>query len=68
LRCSSQPSSSYALRALNDREELIKVERRMAEFPLDPMVAKAVSVSEKYGMNFARGGGDHMALLRCYTE
>lgn len=38
----------YALGALNDRGELTKVGRRMAEFPLDPMMSKAVLASEKY--------------------
>jgi pre-mRNA-splicing factor ATP-dependent RNA helicase DHX16 len=92
----------YALGALNDRGELTKLGRRMAEFPLEPMLSKSVIASEKYKcvsevlstvsmlsigesvfyrpkekavhadtarMNFARGGGgDHMSLLRCYTE
>jgi len=92
----------YALGALNDRGELTKLGRRMAEFPLEPMLSKSVIASEKYEcvsevlstvsmlsigasvfyrpkekavhadtarMNFARGGGgDHIALLRCYTE
>eukprot|EP00804_Cyclotella_cryptica_P029443 CCRYP_011272-RB/>CCRYP_011272-RB protein AED:0.27 eAED:0.27 QI:368/1/1/1/1/1/11/21/1195 len=92
----------YALGALNDRGELTKMGRRMAEFPLDPMLSKTVIVSEKYKcvseilstvsmlsigtsvfyrpkekkvhadtarLNFARGGGgDHIALLRCYRE
>jgi pre-mRNA-splicing factor ATP-dependent RNA helicase DHX16 len=92
----------YALGALNDRGELTKLGRRMAEFPLDPMLSKTVIVSEKYKctseilstvamlslgasvfyrpkekavhadtarLNFARGGGgDHIALLRCYTD
>jgi pre-mRNA-splicing factor ATP-dependent RNA helicase DHX16 len=92
----------YALGALNDRGELTKLGRRMAEFPLDPMLSKAVIASEKYEcvsevlstvamlslgasvfyrpkekavhadtarLNFARGGGgDHIALLRCYSE
>lgn len=92
----------YALGALNDRGELTKMGRRMAEFPLDPMLSKAVIASEKYKctsevlstvamlslgasvfyrpkekavhadtarLNFARGGGgDHITLLRCYTE
>ena len=39
----------YALGALNDRGELTKLGRRMAEFPLDPMMSKAVIESEKYG-------------------
>lgn len=92
----------YALGALNDRGELTKLGRRMAEFPLDPMLSKTVLASEKYQctsevlstvamlslgaavfyrpkekavhadtarQNFARGGGgDHIALLRCYTD
>ena len=92
----------YALGALNDRGELTKLGRRMAEFPLDPMLSKTVIVSENYKctsevlsavsmlsigssvfyrpkekkvhadtarQNFARGGGgDHIALLRCYRE
>jgi pre-mRNA-splicing factor ATP-dependent RNA helicase DHX16 len=92
----------YALGALNDRGELTELGRRMAEFPLDPMLSKSVIASEKYKcvkevlstvsmlsigssvfyrpkekalhadtakMNFARGGcGDHISLLRCYSE
>ena len=92
----------YALGALNDRGELTKLGRKMAEFPVDPMMSKAVIMSEKHKcsvevltiasmlsvgssifyrpkdravhadnakMNFARGGGgDHIALLRCYNE
>eukprot|EP00597_Dinobryon_sp_UTEXLB2267_P004841 CAMPEP_0170077306 /NCGR_PEP_ID=MMETSP0019_2-20121128/14147_1 /TAXON_ID=98059 /ORGANISM="Dinobryon sp., Strain UTEXLB2267" /LENGTH=283 /DNA_ID=CAMNT_0010289551 /DNA_START=41 /DNA_END=892 /DNA_ORIENTATION=- len=92
----------YALGALNDRGELTKLGRRMAEFPLDPMMSKVLIASESYGcseeiltvvsmlsvgssvfyrpkdkavhadnakMNFARGGGgDHLALMRCYNE
>ncbi|KAL3939494.1 MAG: hypothetical protein SGBAC_005800 [Bacillariaceae sp.] len=92
----------YALGALNDHGELTKLGRRMAEFPLEPMLSKAVIVSEKYEcvsevlstvamlslgasvfyrpkdkvihadtarLNFARGGGgDHISLLRCYSE
>jgi pre-mRNA-splicing factor ATP-dependent RNA helicase DHX16 len=37
----------YALGALNDRGELTKMGRRMAEFPLDPMMSKAVLAAEK---------------------
>lgn len=92
----------YALGALNDRGELTKMGRRMAEFPLDPMMSKAVLASERYlctaevltivsmlsigssvfyrpkdraihadnaKQNFARGGGgDHGALLRCFSD
>ena len=92
----------YALGALNDRGELTKMGRRMAEFPLDPMMSKAVIVAEEYKctsevltvvsmlsvgasvfyrpkdkavhadnakLNFARGGGgDYIALMRCYNE
>eukprot|EP00775_Hariotina_reticulata_P008556 gene8556-8738_t len=38
----------YALGALNDRGELTKLGRRMAEFPLDPMLSKALLASETY--------------------
>ena len=38
----------YALGALNDRGELTKLGRRMAEFPVDPMLSKAIISSEKY--------------------
>nr|KYP55743.1 Putative pre-mRNA-splicing factor ATP-dependent RNA helicase DHX16 [Cajanus cajan] len=38
----------YALSALNKHGELTKVGRRMAEFPLDPMLSKMVVASEKY--------------------
>lgn len=92
----------YALGALNDRGELTKLGRRMAEFPLEPMLSKSVIASEQYNctsevlsavsmlslgasvffrpkekavhadtarLNFARGGGgDHIALMRCYSE
>jgi pre-mRNA-splicing factor ATP-dependent RNA helicase DHX16 len=92
----------YALGALNDLGELTKLGRRMAEFPLEPMLSKAVIASEKYEcvsevlstvsmlslgasvfyrpkekavhadtarLNFARGGGgDHISLLRCYSD
>ncbi|KAF1984409.1 putative ATP-dependent RNA helicase [Aulographum hederae CBS 113979] len=39
----------YALGALNDRAELTKIGRQMAEFPTDPMLAKAVLAADKYG-------------------
>uniref|UniRef100_A0A0D9WG40 RNA helicase n=1 Tax=Leersia perrieri TaxID=77586 RepID=A0A0D9WG40_9ORYZ len=39
----------FALGALNSRGELTKTGRRMAEFPLDPMLSKAIVASEKYG-------------------
>eukprot|EP00980_Cylindrotheca_fusiformis_P003759 scaffold834_cov123-Cylindrotheca_fusiformis.AAC.6 len=92
----------YALGALNGLGELTKLGRRMAEFPLEPMLSKSVIVSEKYKcvsevlstvamlslgasvfyrpkekavhadtarLNFARGGGgDHISLLRCYSD
>lgn len=38
----------YALGALNDRGELTKLGRRMAEFPVDPMLSKTIIESEKY--------------------
>lgn len=39
----------YALGSLNDRGELTKLGRRMAEFPCDPMLSKMILASEKYG-------------------
>ena len=39
----------YALGALNDRGELTKLGRRMAEFPVDPMMSKCILASEQYG-------------------
>lgn len=39
----------YALGALNALGELTKLGRRMAEFPLDPMMAKALLASEQFG-------------------
>jgi pre-mRNA-splicing factor ATP-dependent RNA helicase DHX16 len=38
----------YALGALNDKGELTKIGRQMAEFPTDPMLAKAILGSAKY--------------------
>ncbi|WFD03067.1 RNA helicase [Malassezia obtusa] len=38
----------YALGALNDRGELTKLGRRMAEFPVDPMMSKAILASEEH--------------------
>lgn len=35
----------YALGALNDEGELTKLGRRMAEFPLDPMLSKMLIAS-----------------------
>ncbi|KAK6920950.1 DEAD-box helicase, OB fold, partial [Dillenia turbinata] len=38
----------YALSALNKVGELTKAGRRMAEFPLDPMLSKMIVASDKY--------------------
>ena len=38
----------YALGALNSNGDLTKLGRRMAEFPLDPMLSKALLASETY--------------------
>ncbi|CAN6452456.1 unnamed protein product [Victoria cruziana] len=38
----------YALSALNNKGELTKTGRRMAEFPLDPMLSKMIVASDKY--------------------
>ena len=39
----------YALGALNDRGELTKTGRQMAEFPTDPMLAKSVLAADRHG-------------------
>lgn len=39
----------YALGALNDKGELTKLGRRMAEFPVDPQLSKSILASEGYG-------------------
>lgn len=52
----------YALGALNDKGELTKLGRRMAEFPVDPMLSKTIIASEEYActdevgiLHFSRG-------------
>jgi len=39
----------YALSGLNDRGELTKIGRKMAEFPTDPQMAKAIIASDQLG-------------------
>lgn len=39
----------YALGALNDKGELTRLGRRMAELPIDPMLSKMLFQAEKYG-------------------
>ena len=39
----------YALGALNDRGQLTKTGRRMAEFPVDPMLSRTILASEGFG-------------------
>ncbi|PRW59127.1 pre-mRNA-splicing factor ATP-dependent RNA helicase DHX16 isoform A [Chlorella sorokiniana] len=41
----------YALGALNDKGELTTLGRKMAEFPVDPMLAKMIIQSQKYGVS-----------------
>ncbi|GAB4815704.1 hypothetical protein N2152v2_002750 [Parachlorella kessleri] len=41
----------YALGALNDKGELTTMGRKMAEFPVDPMLAKMLIQSEKFGVS-----------------
>jgi pre-mRNA-splicing factor ATP-dependent RNA helicase DHX16 len=50
----------YALGALNDRGELTKLGRRMAEFPVDPMLSKTIIASEKYECTDEVRVADHM--------
>jgi pre-mRNA-splicing factor ATP-dependent RNA helicase DHX16 len=40
----------YALGALNDKGELTKIGRQMAEFPTDPMLAKTILAADRYGV------------------
>ena len=42
-------SSLYALGAFNDRGELTRTGRQMAEFPTEPMLARAVLAADKLG-------------------
>lgn len=39
----------YALGSLNDKGQLTKLGRKMAEFPSDPMLSRMILASEKYG-------------------
>lgn len=39
----------YALGALNHKGELTRLGRRMAEFPVDPQLSKAIIQSEAFG-------------------
>ncbi|KAH8195315.1 hypothetical protein TruAng_010508 [Truncatella angustata] len=39
----------FALQALNHKGEMTKVGRQMAEFPTEPMLAKAVLAADKFG-------------------
>ncbi|KXN74448.1 putative pre-mRNA-splicing factor ATP-dependent RNA helicase DHX16-like protein [Conidiobolus coronatus NRRL 28638] len=39
----------YALGALNNKGQLTKLGRQMAEFPLDPMMSKMIIASDQYG-------------------
>ena len=43
----------YALGALNDKGELTKLGRRMAELPLDPQLSKTLIQAEKYEVSRA---------------
>jgi HrpA-like RNA helicase len=54
----------YALGGLNDRGELTKLGRRMAEFPLDPMLSKALLASETFKVQRTRSCSWHAP---CYA-
>lgn len=56
----------YALGALNDKGELTKLGRRMAEFPLDPHQSKMLLAAEKYKVRRVgrRGWG---YLVSCFS-
>lgn len=60
----------YALGALNSKGELTKLGRRMAEFPMDPMLSKTIIAAEKFqcsdevDINFKKGCLIRVRLLR----
>ncbi|CAJ0849340.1 22164_t:CDS:10, partial [Entrophospora sp. SA101] len=72
----------YALGALNNDGELTKLGRRMAEFPIDPLLSKTIITSEKFHcseedkkfyadkahQNFIKPGGDHLMLLNIWEQ
>ncbi|KAJ6504155.1 P-loop containing nucleoside triphosphate hydrolase protein [Mycena vitilis] len=53
----------YALGALNHRGELTKLGRRMAEFPVDPELSRAIIASEKYMCT-----GEVLTIVSMLTE
>jgi len=55
----------YALGALNDRGELTKLGRRMAEFPIEPQVSKMLVISENYKVSDEVA--TIVAMLSCRT-
>lgn len=60
----------YALGALNDKGELTKLGRRMAEFPIDPMLSKTLIAAEKYKCTeevsrFSKGKSGRLMILDC---
>jgi HrpA-like RNA helicase len=61
----------YALGALNDKGELTKLGRRMAEYPLDPMLAKMICASEKYQVSLLTQllelQATHSGLMKLFT-
>jgi pre-mRNA-splicing factor ATP-dependent RNA helicase DHX16 len=60
----------YALGALNDRGELTKLGRRMAEFPVDPMLSKAIISSEQFRCTDEAGQivKHNFALAKCLLQ
>lgn len=64
----------YALGAFNDKGELTKMGRRMAEFPMDPALSKSILASEKYhcteevSSSVARGGKSSTDLTALYVR
>ncbi|KAM6494137.1 DUF1605 domain containing protein [Amanita muscaria] len=78
---SSSNQLLYALGALNDKGELTKLGRRMAEFPVDPMLSKSIISSSLFyrpkdkklhadqaRQNFVKSGGDHFTLLNVWEQ
>jgi pre-mRNA-splicing factor ATP-dependent RNA helicase DHX16 len=51
----------YMLGALNDKGELTKMGRKMAEFPIEPMMSRSIMASEEYGCT--EEVSDHARIL-----
>ncbi|CAD0089488.1 unnamed protein product [Aureobasidium mustum] len=57
----------YALSALDDEGLLTRLGRRMADFPMEPTLAKTTIMSVDLGSKFHDASGDHLTLLNVYN-